>query len=153
VFQSSGLDYFSVFSALQHISRLCQNQKVPASKVVALRNPMNMIKIFRERTVQCLVLSNYTNPTIYTVETLFLYYISERRPMLVFPSLLIIGLSLSFIYRHRITSSVLAKVFLKKGNQLMLYFSRLSILRYTIWSLDGSWFSCSSCATVGTSPR
>ena len=34
--------------------------------------------MFREKTVQCLILGNYTNPVPYTVETLILYYVAEH---------------------------------------------------------------------------
>jgi hypothetical protein len=44
----------------------------------ALRDPAEAITLFREKTVQCLVLGNFTNPVPYTVETLLLYYIAER---------------------------------------------------------------------------
>ncbi|KAG4433415.1 hypothetical protein IFR05_011101 [Cadophora sp. M221] len=53
--------------------------KSPSSSAeTALRDPADTVKIFREKTVQCLVLDNYTEPGPYTVETLFLYYISEH---------------------------------------------------------------------------
>lgn len=54
-------------------------QLTPTSKVLALRNPQDVIKMFRERTAQCLILSNYTQPQAYTVETLFLYFITYRK--------------------------------------------------------------------------
>lgn len=44
----------------------------------ALRDPHEAIIIFREKTVQCLVLGNYTEPTQYTVETLLLYFFTEH---------------------------------------------------------------------------
>jgi hypothetical protein len=44
----------------------------------ALKDPQEVIKIFREKTVQCLVLGNYTEPTAYTVQTLFMYFFSEH---------------------------------------------------------------------------
>ena len=44
----------------------------------ALKDPQEVIKIFREKTVQCLVLGNYTEPTAHTVETLFMYFLSEH---------------------------------------------------------------------------
>ncbi|KAL5322747.1 hypothetical protein ACEPPN_010722 [Leptodophora sp. 'Broadleaf-Isolate-01'] len=49
-----------------------------SSAETALRDPADTVKIFREKTIQCLVLDNYTEPGPYTVETLFLYYISEH---------------------------------------------------------------------------
>jgi hypothetical protein len=84
---------------------IASNQKVPVSKVLALRNPMDIIKIFREKTVQCLVLSNYTNPTTYTVETLFLYYISERKSMLVFSNCSFISMISLSPSNHFVSSS------------------------------------------------
>jgi len=44
----------------------------------ALRDAHEAVPIFREKTVQCLVLSNYTQPGPYTVETLMMYYICEH---------------------------------------------------------------------------
>lgn len=44
----------------------------------ALRDPQDTINNYRQRTVQCLVLGNYTEPRAYTVETLLLYYISDH---------------------------------------------------------------------------
>lgn len=44
----------------------------------AIREPQDVINNFREKTVQCLVLSNYTEPGAYTVEALILYYISDH---------------------------------------------------------------------------
>lgn len=48
------------------------------SAETALRDPTDTVRVFREKTVQCLVLDNYTEPGPYTVETLFLYYVSEH---------------------------------------------------------------------------
>ncbi|PQE18909.1 C6 transcription factor protein [Rutstroemia sp. NJR-2017a BVV2] len=42
-----------------------------------IRDPADRVKIFRAKTVQCLVMSNYTEPGAYTVETLCFYYFSE----------------------------------------------------------------------------
>jgi hypothetical protein len=44
----------------------------------ALRDLKDMVEIFREKTVQCLVLSNYTDPKEYTVETLLLYFVLDH---------------------------------------------------------------------------
>jgi hypothetical protein len=44
----------------------------------ALRDPQDAINSYRQRTVQCLVLGNYTEPRAYTVETLLLYYVSDH---------------------------------------------------------------------------
>jgi hypothetical protein len=44
----------------------------------ALREPQDTTNNFREKTVQCLVLGNYTEPGAYTVETLLLYYVSDH---------------------------------------------------------------------------
>jgi hypothetical protein len=44
----------------------------------AIREPQDVINNFREKTVQCLVLGNYTEPKAYTVEALILYYISDH---------------------------------------------------------------------------
>lgn len=44
----------------------------------ALRNPNDMVDVYREKTIQCLILSNYTDPGPYTVETMLLYYVSDH---------------------------------------------------------------------------
>jgi hypothetical protein len=44
----------------------------------AIRDPEDAINNYREKTVQCLVLGNYTEPGPYTVETLLLYYVSDH---------------------------------------------------------------------------
>ena len=44
----------------------------------AIRDPQDAIHSYRDKTVQCLVLGNYTEPGPYTVETLLLYYISDH---------------------------------------------------------------------------
>jgi hypothetical protein len=43
-----------------------------------LRDPHETINIFRGKTVQCLILGNYTEPTTYTVETLLMYFFTEH---------------------------------------------------------------------------
>ncbi|KAM3082051.1 hypothetical protein ACMFMG_004506 [Clarireedia jacksonii] len=53
-----------------------ENTTTPASETI-VRDPEDRVKLFRTKTVQCLVMSNYTEPGAYTVETLCLYYISE----------------------------------------------------------------------------
>lgn len=45
---------------------------------MAVRDTEQRIRLYREKTVQCLVMSNYTEPGPYTVETLVLYYLSEH---------------------------------------------------------------------------
>lgn len=45
---------------------------------LAQRDPREAVEIFREKTVQCLVLGNYTNPSAYTVETLIAYSLCEH---------------------------------------------------------------------------
>ncbi|PMD40601.1 hypothetical protein L207DRAFT_528925 [Hyaloscypha variabilis F] len=44
----------------------------------ALRDPQDSITNYREKTIQCLILGDYTEPGPYTVETLLLYYISDH---------------------------------------------------------------------------
>ncbi|KAI9641221.1 hypothetical protein NHQ30_010021 [Ciborinia camelliae] len=53
---------------------------VPISALsdMAVRDTEQRIRLYREKTVQCLINSNYTEPGLYTVETLFLYYLSEH---------------------------------------------------------------------------
>lgn len=45
---------------------------------MAIRDTEQRIRLYREKTVQCLVNSNYTEPGLYTVDTLLLYYLSEH---------------------------------------------------------------------------
>lgn len=45
---------------------------------MAVRNTEQRIRLYREKTIQCLINSNYTEPGLYTVETLVLYYLSEH---------------------------------------------------------------------------
>ncbi|ESZ97779.1 hypothetical protein SBOR_1788 [Sclerotinia borealis F-4128] len=51
---------------------------IPALSDMAVRDTEQRIRLYREKTVQCLVNSNYTEPGLYTVETLLLYYLSEH---------------------------------------------------------------------------
>jgi hypothetical protein len=44
----------------------------------AIQNLDELVDVFREKTVQCLVLGNYTEPGPYTIETLCFYFISEH---------------------------------------------------------------------------
>ncbi|KAF7897833.1 uncharacterized protein EAF01_008799 [Botrytis porri] len=43
----------------------------------AIRDSEQRTRLYREKTVQCLISSNYTEPGLYTVDTLLLYYLSE----------------------------------------------------------------------------
>lgn len=45
---------------------------------MALQSPQAVTEHFKEKTVQCLVLGNYTNPTQFTVETLLVYTLLEN---------------------------------------------------------------------------
>ncbi|EPE28759.1 hypothetical protein GLAREA_09880 [Glarea lozoyensis ATCC 20868] len=45
---------------------------------IAIQDLEQLVDMFREKTVQCLVLGNYTEPGPYTIETLCFYYISEH---------------------------------------------------------------------------
>jgi hypothetical protein len=42
-----------------------------------VRDPQVMIKVFREKTIQCLILADYTQPTPYAIETLLLYFLVD----------------------------------------------------------------------------
>jgi hypothetical protein len=44
---------------------------------LAQRDPKEIITMFREKTIQCLTLGDYTKPTTYTVETMLTYYLSD----------------------------------------------------------------------------
>ncbi|CZR61340.1 related to transcription activator protein acu-15 [Phialocephala subalpina] len=53
--------------------------KAPSSLTgMPLQNHADAIDIYREKTIQCLVLGNYTDPGPCTLETLYLYYISAH---------------------------------------------------------------------------
>ncbi|KUJ19439.1 uncharacterized protein LY89DRAFT_490483 [Mollisia scopiformis] len=53
--------------------------KSPSSLAgMPLQDPSDAVAIYREKTIQCLVLGNYTDPGPYTVETLWLHYISAQ---------------------------------------------------------------------------
>ncbi|KAF7889055.1 hypothetical protein EAF00_009355 [Botryotinia globosa] len=43
----------------------------------AIQDTEQRTRLCREKTVQCLISSNYTEPGLYTVDTLLLYYLSE----------------------------------------------------------------------------
>lgn len=45
---------------------------------VAIQDLEQLVDMFREKTVQCLVLGNYTEPGPYTIETLCFYFVSEH---------------------------------------------------------------------------
>lgn len=51
---------------------------LPALSDMAVRETEQRIRLYRQKTVQCLVASNYTEPGLYTVDTLLLYYLSEH---------------------------------------------------------------------------
>ena len=42
-----------------------------------VRDPLVMIKVFREKTVQCLILADYTQPSPYAIETLLMYFLVD----------------------------------------------------------------------------
>ncbi|PVH78081.1 hypothetical protein DL98DRAFT_422592 [Cadophora sp. DSE1049] len=89
------------------------------SAETALRDPADTMRVFREKTVQCLILDNYTEPGPYTVETLFLYYVSEhfRTADAQFGSWMIFGLMVRAAMRlgyHR-DASHYSKVSVFKG--------------------------------------
>lgn len=52
--------------------------KAPSSLAGMPQNPTDAIDIYREKTIQCLVLGDYTDPGPCTLETLFLYYIAAH---------------------------------------------------------------------------
>jgi hypothetical protein len=69
-----------------------------------------LVDLFREKTVQCLVLGNYTEPGPYTIETLCFYFISEhfRSPDTMFGLWMLWGLIIRAAFRlglHRDASN------------------------------------------------
>ncbi|KAF8847325.1 hypothetical protein BDZ45DRAFT_607644 [Acephala macrosclerotiorum] len=53
--------------------------KAPSSLAgMPLQSPMDAVDIYREKTIQCLVLGNYTDPGPCTLETLYLYFIAAH---------------------------------------------------------------------------
>lgn len=70
-----------LFCILSLSVQFSQLSNKPLSSILAqeaLRDPQDAITSYREKGVQCLVLGNYTEPGPYTVETLFLYYVSDH---------------------------------------------------------------------------
>ena len=43
----------------------------------AVRDPHELIRVFREKTVQCLIMADYTQPMPYTIEALLLYFLGD----------------------------------------------------------------------------
>jgi hypothetical protein len=69
---------FSVLSLAVQFWMLSNKSLSRVMAFEAIREPQDVINNFREKTVQCLVLSNYTEPGACTVEALILYYISDH---------------------------------------------------------------------------
>jgi hypothetical protein len=69
---------FAILTLSAHFELMSQSSSFGNFPDMALRDPVEAINIFREKTVQCLVLGNYTEPGPYTVETLLVYYIAEH---------------------------------------------------------------------------
>jgi len=85
---------YAILTLSAHFELMSQNSSFGNFPDMALRDPVEAINIFREKTVQCLVLGNYTEPGPYTVETLLVYYIAEhfRSADTQFGSWLVFGL-------------------------------------------------------------
>ena len=85
---------FAILSLTAYFEMMSQSSSFGDFPDIALRDPVEAINVFREKTVQCLVLGNYTEPGPYTVETLLVYYIVEhfRSPDTQFGSWLVFGL-------------------------------------------------------------
>jgi len=69
---------FSILCLTTYYALMSETNSFNDSQELALRDPVEALAIFRERTVQCLVLDDYTEPGPYTIETLMMYYIAEH---------------------------------------------------------------------------
>ncbi|KAG4028087.1 hypothetical protein MFRU_024g00570 [Monilinia fructicola] len=69
---------FGIICLAAHFELKTGDVPIPALSDMAVRDTEQRIELYREKTVQCLVTSNYTEPSLYTVETLILYYLSEH---------------------------------------------------------------------------
>ncbi|TVY14613.1 Fusarisetin A cluster transcription factor fsa6 [Lachnellula arida] len=85
---------FGILSLTAYFEMMTESSSFGDFRDMALRDPVEAINVFREKTVQCLILGNYTEPGPYTVETLLLYYIVEhfRSPDTQFGAWLVFGL-------------------------------------------------------------
>lgn len=85
---------FGMLSLTTYLEIMTESSSFGDFPDMALRDPVEAINVFREKTVQCLILGNYTEPGPYTVETLLLYYIVEhfRSPDTQFGAWLVFGL-------------------------------------------------------------
>ncbi|TVY40841.1 Fusarisetin A cluster transcription factor [Lachnellula subtilissima] len=69
---------FAILSLTAYFQMMTESSSFGDFPDMALRDPVEAIGVFREKTVQCLILGNYTEPGPHTVETLLLYYIVEH---------------------------------------------------------------------------
>jgi len=85
---------FAILSLTAYFQMMTESSSFGDFTEMALRDPVEAIGVFREKTVQCLILGNYTEPGPHTVETLLLYYIVEhfRSPDTQFGAWLVFGL-------------------------------------------------------------
>jgi hypothetical protein len=68
---------FSILCLVANFEYIQGDNAATSASETIIRDPADRVKIFRTKTVQCLIMSNYTEPGAYTVETLCIYYISE----------------------------------------------------------------------------
>ncbi|KAG0647641.1 Fusarisetin A cluster transcription factor fsa6 [Hyphodiscus hymeniophilus] len=68
---------FSILCLSLNIEVLHTNS-APSLCTLALRDPLPLIEILRQRAIQSLILGNYTEPKLYTVEALLLYFFTEH---------------------------------------------------------------------------
>ncbi|KAH6664920.1 hypothetical protein B0J14DRAFT_493185 [Halenospora varia] len=69
---------FSVIGLSSTLEKLSGGNSFKSSTDLAFKDQDEAIDIFREKTVQCLILGNYTEPSPYTIETLLIYYITDQ---------------------------------------------------------------------------
>ncbi|RDL34405.1 uncharacterized protein BP5553_07533 [Venustampulla echinocandica] len=69
---------FSILCLSSQLELLLNKSSFAGSTDVALRDPAEIMDMYREKIVQCLILGNYTEPSPYTIETLLLYYVTEH---------------------------------------------------------------------------
>ena len=69
---------FAILCLATHFESMSVKNSMRSLEGHTVRDPVEATQIFREKTVQCLVLGNYTEPDIYTIQTLILYYIADH---------------------------------------------------------------------------
>ncbi|KAH8595029.1 hypothetical protein B0O99DRAFT_512847 [Bisporella sp. PMI_857] len=69
---------YAIMCLATNLRILCGNDSPDIFSQVALRDQHEAITLFSEKTVQCLILGNYTEPCQYTIPTLLTYSLTEH---------------------------------------------------------------------------